>query len=135
MQARIPEMAKELRRFVEAYRYGEWIAYVTQDFNFQNFMKALEWFANSSCKSCLQSGGMPNCEARNCCKEKGLENCYFCQDFLKCPRLSYQKETYRIEENYGRIIQVGYEKWLKEQEEKMKANFDNIHFLERRVSK
>jgi hypothetical protein len=122
-------MAKELKRFVEAYRYGEWIAYITQDFDFQNFMKGVEWFANSGCPGCLQGHGMPNCDVRNCCKEKGLKNCYFCQDFLKCTKLSYQKETYKINENYRRIKQLSYEKWLKEQEEKLKEDFDNIYFL------
>lgn len=130
MQARIPEMAEELRRFVEAYRYGEWIEFMTQDFDFQNLMMGLKWFASSGCKGCLQGGGMPNCEIRKCCLEKGLKNCYFCQDFLECVKIGYQKETYRIEENYRRIRQIGYGKWLKEQEEKLKENFDNIQFLE-----
>jgi hypothetical protein len=78
---------------------------------------------------------MPTCEIRNCCKEKGFNNCYFCNDFLKCEKLDYQRETYRINENYERIKQVGYENWLKEQEKKSEANFDNIWFLEKRTSK
>jgi hypothetical protein len=127
-------MAGELKRFVEAYRYGEWIAYITQDFDFQNLMKGLGWFASSGCKGCLEGGGMPNCEIRNCCKEKSLKNCYFCKDFTACEKLGYQRETYKIGENYERIRQVGYENWLKEQEEKMKENFDNIHFLEKEKS-
>jgi hypothetical protein len=71
------------------------------------------------------------CEVRNCCKEKGLQNCYFCENFFKCQKLSYQKETYRINENYDRIKRIGYEKWVKEQEEKLKEDFDNIHYLEK----
>jgi hypothetical protein len=67
--------------------------------------------------------------------KKGVNNCYFCNDFLKCEKLDYQRETYRINENYERIKQVGYENWLKEQEKKSEANFDNIWFLEKRTSK
>jgi len=134
MQIRIPKMAKELKRFVEAYRYGEWIVYVTQAFNFKNFMSGLEWFANSSCSGCLQEGGMPNCEVRNCCKERGLKDCYLCEDFLKCAKIGYQKETYRINENYDKIKRIGYEKWLKDQEEKLREDFDNIYFLEKKTS-
>ena len=74
---------------------------------------------------------MPNCEVRNCCRGKGFDNCYFCKDFLKCAKLAYQKETYKIEENYARIKQVGYERLLKGQESKSKENFDNIHYLEK----
>jgi hypothetical protein len=131
MQKRIPNMAKELKRFVEAYGYGEWIGYVTKDFEFENFMKGLNWFANSSCVGCLREGGMPKCEVRSCCKEKGLKNCYFCEDFLECEKIGYQKETYGINENYDRIKRIGYEKWVKEQEEKLKEDFDNIHYLEK----
>jgi len=135
MQAHIPKMAKELERFVKAYRYGEWIGYVTQDFEFKNFIKGLEWFAKSGCVGCLQGGGMPRCEIRSCCKEKGLKNCYFCTDFVKCEKLGYQRETYKIDENYERIKEIGYEEWLKEQEEKTRQDFDNIYFLEGKTSK
>jgi len=94
-------------------------------------MRGLHWFANSCCVGCLSGGGMPVCEVRNCCKEKGLKNCYFCEEFLKCEKLDYQKETYRINENYDRIKTIGYERWLKAQEEKLKEDFDNICYLEK----
>jgi hypothetical protein len=125
-------MAKELKRFVEAYRYGDWIGYITQDFAFENFMKGLNWFASMGCRGCLLGGGMPNCEVRSCCKEKGFKNCYFCPDFRTCEKLAYQRETYKINGNWEKINRFGYENWLKEQEEKLKANFDNIQFLEKR---
>jgi hypothetical protein len=128
-------MAKELKRFIHAYKYGEWIGYITQDFTFENFMKGLNWFANSGCSGCIQGDGMPTCEIRGCCKEKAFNNCYFCSDFLKCKKLDYQRETYKINENYERIKQVGYENWLKEQKKKFEANFDNIWFLENKASK
>jgi len=76
---------------------------------------------------------MPTCEVRTCCKGKDLRNCYSCEDFTKCKKLEYQKETYKIQESYERIKQIGYENWLKEQEEKAKEGFDNIHFLERKA--
>ncbi|NWF87727.1 DUF3795 domain-containing protein [Candidatus Bathyarchaeota archaeon] len=130
MRARIPKMAKELKRFVEAYHYGDWVGYITKDFVFEDFMKGLDWFANSCCNGCLLGGGMPNCEVRNCCKEKGFKNCYFCEDFSTCEKLVYQRQTYKINDNYKKIKRFGYEKWLKEQEKKLKESFDNIWFLE-----
>jgi hypothetical protein len=135
MQSRIPKMAKELKRFVQAYKYGDWIAYVTREFEFENFMKGLNWLANSGCSGCFQGGGMPNCEVRNCSRAKNFENCYFCKDFSECRKLDYQKETYKVNENYARIRQIGYGNWLKEQEEKLKADFDNIFFLEKKKVK
>jgi hypothetical protein len=123
-------MAEELKRFVQVYKYGDWIQHITQDFEFGNFMKGLNWFANSCCNGCLHGGGMPNCEVRTCCREKGLRNCYFCQDFEKCKKLGYQKTTYKINDSYTRINQIGYQNWLEEQNEKVRKGFDNIHFLE-----
>jgi hypothetical protein len=125
-------MTEELKRFVQAYKYEDWIQHITQDFEFGNFMKGLNWFANSGCNGCLQGGGMPNCEIRTCCKEKGLRNCYFCRDFEECEKLGYQKATYKINDSYIRINQIGYENWLKEQKEKASKGFDNIHFLEQK---
>jgi hypothetical protein len=75
---------------------------------------------------------MPNCEVRTCCREKGLRNCYFCQNFEKCKKLGYQKTTYKIKDNYARIKRIGYQNWLKEQDEKARKGFDNIHFLEQK---
>jgi len=134
MHKRIPEMAVELKRFIDAYGYGEWIHNITQDFDFNNLIKGLNWFTKSGCPDCLKGGGMPKCNVRVCCRKKKLENCYFCEEFLKCQKLNYQKETYHIEKHYERIKQIGYEKWLREQEKKIKENFDNIEYLSKRRS-
>jgi hypothetical protein len=64
-----------------------------------------------------------------------LKNCYFCDEFASCQKLSYQKETYNIEGNYESIREIGYINWLKEQERKTGENFDNIEYLEKRRSK
>lgn len=135
MRTRIPEISKNLKRFIDAYGYAEWIHNITQDFNFGNLMKGLNWFANSSCLGCLKGGGMPHCDVKVCCLGKKLENCYFCEDFSSCERLSYQKETYSIGENYERIKQISYANWLREQEKKTNENFDNIKYLEKRRGK
>jgi len=132
MHIRIPRMAMELKRFIEAYGYGEWIHFITRDFDFQQFMKGLNWFTNSSCPSCLKGGGMPRCDVRVCCLKKKLKNCYFCEEFSKCEKLNYQKETYHIEKHYERMKQIGYENWLREQERKIEENFDNIEYLDKR---
>lgn len=131
MRTRIPEMAKNLKRFIDAYGYAEWVHSITQDFNFDNLMKGLNWFANSSCPGCLKGGGMPHCEVRVCCLRRKLKNCYFCEEFSSCEKISYQKETYNIGEKHESIRQIGYANWLREQEKKTSENFDNIKYLEK----
>lgn len=122
-------MVRELKRFIEAYKYGEWVPNITQDFDFDNFIKGLNWFGTSDCPGCLKGGGIPRCDVRICCLRRKLKNCYFCVEFLDCKKLSYQKETYLIEEHYKRISKVGYKNWVKELKMK-KENYDNIGYLE-----
>ena len=132
MRTSIPKMASELKRFIDAYGYAEWIGFITQDFDFNSLMKGLNWFSNSVCPTCQKGGGMPRCEIRTCCSQKKLQNCYFCPEFPTCPKLSYQKATYQVDKHFERIAQIGYENWLKEQEDKVKKAFDNIEYLEKR---
>lgn len=134
MRTRISEIAKNLKRFIEAYGYAEWIHNITQEFNFDNLMKGLNWLANSTCPGCHESGGMPRCGVRACCFERKLENCYFCDLFPSCEKLNYQKETYNIEKNFENIKQTGYAEWLREQEKKCREEFDNIKYLEKKHS-
>lgn len=124
-------MAMELKRFITAYGYGEWIRNITQDFDFNSLMKGLDWFAKSGCPDCLNGGGMPRCDIRTCCTKKKLKNCYFCEEFSSCEKVEYQKETYQTKKSLERIKQLGYENWLKEQEEKTEGNFDNIEYLKK----
>ncbi len=135
MSMRIPRMAEELKRLIVAYRYGDWIGNVAGGFDFDEMMKGLEWFTGSGCGGCLEGGGMPRCDVRECCAEKGLENCYFCEDFRGCEKLNHQKETYEVGEHFEKIRRLGYENWVREQEKKIADGFDNIEHLERREVK
>ena len=130
MRERIPRMAFELRRFVDAYGYSQWIRNVTSDFDFDNFFAGLKWFARSGCVGCLRGGGMPNCEVRDCCSHKDLQNCYSCEEFASCDKTHYQKQTYRISDRYAQIVRIGYANWVQEQKRKTKSGFDNIEYLE-----
>ncbi len=135
MRTRIPQIAKNLTRFVDAYGYAEWIHHITRDFEFDDLMQGLRWLANSSCPGCFNEGGMPRCEVRACCQGKEKKNCYFCEEFSRCEKLSYQKETYDIDENRESIKQIGYAGWLKSQAKKTSENFDNITYLEKKREK
>lgn len=135
MKTSISEMAAKLKRFIEAYRYGEWVHNITQDFDYSNLMKGLNWFANSPCLGCLKGGGMPFCDVRICCLKRKLKNCYSCEEFLVCEKLNYKKETYEVSGHFEKIKRIGYEKWLREQEKRTRENFDNIEYLERMKEK
>jgi len=127
-------MAAEMKRYVDAYGYSEWIGNVSSGFDFQNFEAGLKWFASSNCAGCSTGGGMPRCPIRDCCSEKELKNCYSCPQFGSCDKNHYQKQTYRIGDHYAQIAQRGYAKWLVEQKRKSKSGFDNIGYLEKKTT-
>jgi len=56
MRKRIPEMAAKLKRFIEAYSYGEWVGNFTKDFDFNDLMRGLDWFADPGCMGCHEGG-------------------------------------------------------------------------------
>jgi len=132
---RIRIIASELKRLVDLYRF-EWLEQVPQGFSFKEFRKGLEWFAASNCTGCKAGGGPPTCEARKCAKEKGLQSCLLCSDFLTCPKTKYHRETYpQTVEGYKRVKEVGFEKWLEEQEMKAMAGFDLCDHLQEKCLK
>jgi len=131
---RVKTMASELKRLVDTTRYN-WLADVVKSFKFDEFRKGLEWFANAQCPMCLNGGGAP-CENRPCAKQKGLQSCLLCNDYLTCKNTEYQREWYPfVADNYRRVKEVGFEKHLAEEEERRRAGVDLMGHLERRCCK
>lgn len=131
---RVKMMAGELKRLVDTTRYN-WVNSVVKSFKFEEFRKGLEWFADEQCPMCLQGGGAP-CENRKCAPRKKLESCLLCNDYLTCKSTEYQREWYPfVVDNHARVRQVGFEKYLKEEEELAKAGVDLMGHLERRCCK
>jgi len=127
---KIQVIAGELKRLVDLYRF-EWLKQISPGFSFTEFRKGLEWFAAVRCSGCKAGGGPPMCEARKCAEEKGLRSCLLCPEFLMCEKTTYHRETYpQTIEGYKRVKEVGFEKWLEEQEEKAKAGFDMCGHLQ-----
>ncbi len=129
-------IAGELKRLVDTVRYG-WLELpeVEPGFEFQEFRKGLEWFASVQCRMCLDGGGAPY-ENRECAKEKKLESCLLCDDYLTCKHTEYQRDWYPfVVENYNRVKQVGFQKHLQEEEERARAGIDLMGHLERRCCK
>jgi len=131
---RVKIIAGELKRLVDTVRY-DWVSDVVKSFKFEEFRKGLEWFADAQCPMCLQGGGAP-CENRKCAPRKKLGSCLLCNDFLTCKNTEYQREWYPfVVDNYARVKEVGFEKYLEEEEEKAKAGVDLMGHLERRCCK
>jgi len=118
----ISETAKQMREFADLYGFefrseGE--------FDFQQFVKGLEWFIeNARCPGCRQGGGPPQCEAKGCCLEKGLRICFECEEF-PCPKIEIVADPDTMD-RYKRFKEIGFEKWVEEQAQKAKEGYE-IH--------
>jgi len=131
---RVKIIAGELKRLVDTVGY-DWIEDVVKSFKFSEFRKGLEWFAGEQCVTCLKGGGAP-CQNKKCAAKKELESCLLCDDYLTCKNTEYQRDRYPfVAENYKRVKQVGFQKYLEEEEEKAKAGVDLMGHLERRCCK
>jgi hypothetical protein len=132
---RVRMTAGELKRLVDTVRY-DWVNSAVKSFDFENFRKGLEWFADySQCPMCLNGGGAP-CQNRKCASENKLESCLLCKDYLTCKNTEYQRDYYPfVVENYNRVKEVGFQRHLEEEEERTKAGVDLMGHLERRCCK
>ena len=131
---RVKVMAGELKRLVDTVRYN-WVKDVTKAFDFDEFRKGLEWFALGQCPMCINGGGAP-CENKKCAPKKGLQSCLLCDDYLTCKNTEYQRDVYPfVVENFSRVKQVGFQKYLEEEEERTRAGIDMMGHLERRFCK
>jgi len=131
---RVKIISGELKRLVDTVRY-DWLEYSVKSFEFKDFRKGLEWFASAQCSTCLKGGGAP-CQNRKCAQNKGLESCLLCEDYLTCEHTEYQREWYPfVKDYYNRVKKVGFERHLKEEEERARAGIDLMGHLERRCCK
>lgn len=132
---RVKHAAGELKRLVDTVRY-QWISSVVKGFDFAQFRTGLEWFANyEQCPMCLNGGGAP-CPNRKCAEQKHLESCLLCKEYLTCKDTEYQRTTYPfVADNHERVKQVGFQKYLEEEEERARAGVDLMGHLERRCCK
>jgi hypothetical protein len=127
-------MAMELKRLVDTTRY-DWVNDLVKSFSFDEFRKGLEWFSHSQCSMCLNGGGAP-CKNRKCASEKKLESCLLCNEYLTCENTEYQREVYPfVADNYNRVKQVGFQKYLTEERERTNAGVDLMGHLQRRFCK
>ena len=78
--------AKRLLELTKRYKSLRLIAGLEQSFDFDEFLKGVEWLGSQDqpCKGCRQGGGWswwPDCPIRICCEERHVEFCYQCQEF------------------------------------------------------
>lgn len=110
------KVAKDFSEILRAADYADWLPkFVKLDFNFEDFLKGVEYFCNENAGSycqepCKEGGGAP-CKIRPCAEERGIKICYECEDF-PCAHLSWILEKYPDKlEDYERFKKLGLKRW------------------------
>jgi len=110
---RIRNSARHLLDIVKSHSELKLFADTAKTFNFENFVKGLEWISNeiSPCVGgCRGGGGWGDCPLRKCCVQKGVKFCYECNDF---PCETLKKFPKRVDE-LNEIGKMGLESWIKQ---------------------
>lgn len=110
---RIRDSARNLLEIVKSHGELKLFADTAKAFDFENFVKGLEWISDeiSPCVGgCRGGGGWGDCPLRKCCIEKGVKFCYECNNF-SCETLkNFPKRVDELDE----IKKIGLESWIKQ---------------------
>jgi len=117
---RIPQKASQLQKSLHEEGMDNWYQYIPEMKNtFPTFWKFLQKLVNLNC-TCRTGGGPPECKIRQCAKQKGIEICTQCKEY-PCKLIQNLAEHYpTIIQDGKRLQKIGLEKWVKEQEERVK---------------
>lgn len=119
------QAASLLAELADAHGFQHWLPQEVTDFNYPEFRKALDFFADSDswlvCKEACRGGcgGPPFC-VRECCKQRNLDTCFECNEF-PCDKT---KPFKRIEERAEEYRRLGRDEWLRRQAEKASDGFE-----------
>ena len=116
--AEVSDLAKIMEKWVK--QDYSWVKEVEQSFDYDNFLKGLEWFKESTCSGCRQAQESW-CDVKKCdkIKKETIDNCLLCNDFMQCPHTEYQRNRYSyLLEHIDTIKEQGLEKYLEGEEKK-----------------
>jgi hypothetical protein len=120
------ETASLLSEIVDALGFPNWMPEIVKDFDFKEFYKGLAFFSDPEswlvCTKCCKDGkGRPDCPMRNCCRERGLDICFDCDEF-PCDKVAGDSRMIQRGEEYKKL---GKDEWWRTQVEKAKLGFEH----------
>jgi hypothetical protein len=124
--AALRKTASQLTELVDALGFKYWMPERVKDFNYEEFHKGLAFFSDTEswifCKKCCKDGcGRPDCPMRNCCRERGLDICFDCEEF-PCKKVKWDKRALKRAEEYKKL---GKDEWWRTQAEKASRGFEH----------
>ncbi len=97
-QGKVADLARDLRKEMRAYRLDK----MAKSFSDVPFFAAFKGYSQCYAvlgalvklrcnKTCRNDGGPPFCKMRKCCRKKGIDGCWECEEFETCPELDFVK--------------------------------------------
>lgn len=124
--ALIPKTAEKLREYLElsAYKDKE-----RGNETFSAFWEYLNKLSDKTkIKACKKNNCAPDvCGIRKCARRKNIEFCFECKEFPCEKILMLHKSTPTLLHDAERIKTIGLDKWVEEQEERLKKGFSYYH--------
>jgi len=119
------QLATALAELVDAHGFHYWMPEVVKEFDYAEFRKALDFFSQENTwlvcqKGCKGGDGRPDCEIRDCCKSRGLDLCFDCEEF-PCDKVKGDTKMIKRAEEYKKL---GKDDWLRQQIEKARQGFE-----------
>jgi len=96
---KIADLSRDLRKELRANRFDltadvfSKISFFKVYRNYKQCYEVLGAMVRLRCKrACRAGGGPPFCHIRKCGQKKGVEGCWQCVEFEKCPKLDFLKQ-------------------------------------------
>jgi hypothetical protein len=120
-QKRIGKAAGELKKIMGIYEFNTFAPQIPGLEEFETFEKVLDNLIMifGQCQACRQGGGDPECQIRQCCKEKEIDTCAQC-DAMPCDKLNMILDHYPgLKDNLLEIKTSGLEQWSQKQQKQV----------------
>jgi hypothetical protein len=121
-QGKVADFARDLRKELRAYRFDKMAESFSRVPRFAVLKDYPQCYAvlgelvKLRCnRSCRDDGGPPFCEMRKCCRKKGIEGCWECEEFEKCVKLDFLRAHHGDAplKNLRKLKKAGVEGFLK----------------------
>lgn len=121
-EGKVAELATDLKSELKSVCFERFVGVVSEVPFFKalkkypDFTAVLDVLAASRCeKSCKEGGANPACEVRICCKEKDIEGCWVCGEFVSCEKLKFLEGVHGIAHirNLRRLKRKGVNEFVK----------------------
>ncbi len=97
-KGKLADLARDLRKELRAEKFdrtAEKMSASSFFAAFKNYPQAYEvlgQIVKLRCKrACRDGGGIPVCKIRDCCRKKGIDGCWLCDEFETCKKLDFLK--------------------------------------------